>query len=274
MIAGMPSRRAAIATPRAWFPEEKATTPVSAPQRKLEQAVGRAPQLERAAGLQTFAFEPDADPATSLSISGCARQPGDPLGRFDDIVASDLSQLKLLNSIISPNRFSGDKLCQMLTERTKKSCVGDPQTYIAPRCPMGLPTARQLWLELPRWRSLELHKHHRALGLANAQSGTRGGADIAAAPGPAGHAAASARRAARRAFLRREVSGPVALCGQGQSLARPAAHPVGRRRHALRRRLDRRSAVGLRRRCPRRSCASCTRSRPKKPSPRPISSMA
>src|SRR3954468_13584076 len=44
---------------------------------------------------------------------------------------------------------------------------------------MGLPTARQLYVERTRWRSLELHKHHRALGLAAAPSGIRGGADIA-----------------------------------------------------------------------------------------------
>src|SRR5687767_15092793 len=33
---------------------------------------------------------------------------------------------------------------------------------------MGLPTARQLLVETTRWRSLELHKHHSALGLATA----------------------------------------------------------------------------------------------------------
>src|SRR3954468_13966751 len=44
---------------------------------------------------------------------------------------------------------------------------------------MGLPTARQLYVERTRWRSLELHKHHRALGLAAAPSGIRSGADIA-----------------------------------------------------------------------------------------------
>src|SRR6476469_7435214 len=44
---------------------------------------------------------------------------------------------------------------------------------------MGLPTARQLCLKLPSWRSLELHKHHRALGLAAAPTGSRGAAAIA-----------------------------------------------------------------------------------------------
>src|SRR5215213_28373 len=56
---------------------------------------------------------------------------------------------------------------------------GGPPTYIAPRCPMGLPTARQLNVERTCWRSLELHKHHRALGLAAAPNGIRSGADIA-----------------------------------------------------------------------------------------------
>src|SRR5205085_8165846 len=47
------------------------------------------------------------------------------------------------------------------------------------RCPMGLPTARQLFVERTCWRSLELHKHHRALGLAAAPIGSRGAAAIA-----------------------------------------------------------------------------------------------
>src|SRR6478735_7460494 len=55
---------------------------------------------------------------------------------------------------------------------------GVTRTYIAPRCPMGLPTARQLWMKLPCWRSLELHKHHRPLGLAT-YTGNRRAADIA-----------------------------------------------------------------------------------------------
>src|SRR5215471_136306 len=44
---------------------------------------------------------------------------------------------------------------------------------------MGLPTARQLFVERTCWRSLELHKHHRALGLAAAPTGSRGAAAIA-----------------------------------------------------------------------------------------------
>jgi len=44
---------------------------------------------------------------------------------------------------------------------------------------MGLPTARQLSLKLYRWRSLELHKPNRALGLAASPTGSRGAAAIA-----------------------------------------------------------------------------------------------
>src|SRR3954454_17991616 len=63
---------------------------------------------------------------------------------------------------------------------TKNLYSGDHQTYIRARCPMGLPTARQLLVSnIACWRSLELHKHHRALGLAAAPSGIRGGAAIA-----------------------------------------------------------------------------------------------
>lgn len=44
---------------------------------------------------------------------------------------------------------------------------------------MGLPTARQLYVETTSWRSLELHKHHRPLGLATDAAQTRRAADIA-----------------------------------------------------------------------------------------------
>src|SRR5947199_9820553 len=44
---------------------------------------------------------------------------------------------------------------------------------------MGLPTARQLYVERDCWRSLELAKHPRAPGLAPAPTGIRGGVDIA-----------------------------------------------------------------------------------------------
>src|SRR5204862_1689667 len=57
--------------------------------------------------------------------------------------------------------------------------VGTPKHISRSRCPMGLPTARQLYVETYRWRSLELHKHPRALGLASSPNGIRTGADIA-----------------------------------------------------------------------------------------------
>ena len=90
---------------------------------------------------------------------------------------------------------------------------------------MGLPTARQLSSTFAAgiWRSLELHKHHRALGLASAPSGSRGAADIAKSrPVQPVTLAASACRAARCPLLRREVPGPLALCSQGEPVAGPA----------------------------------------------------
>src|SRR3569623_862706 len=56
-------------------------------------------------------------------------------------------------------------------------CMCGP--YFRAAAPWGLPTARQLFRQLPRWRSLELHKHHRALGLAAAPTGNKLIADIA-----------------------------------------------------------------------------------------------
>src|SRR6185369_2793427 len=57
--------------------------------------------------------------------------------------------------------------------------VGTPAHISRPRCPMGLPTARQLSCRTTSWRSLELHNLHRALGLAAAPTGSRGAAAIA-----------------------------------------------------------------------------------------------
>ena len=61
--------------------------------RKLQQAVGRPPQLERAAGLQALAFEPYAsaahiafDQRRALDLTGDSRR------RFDDIFAGDHSR--------------------------------------------------------------------------------------------------------------------------------------------------------------------------------------
>ena len=82
---------------------------------------------------------------------------------------------------------------------------------------------------VPCWRSLELHKHHRALGLAPPRPAAGGLPTIAKLrPVQPVTLAASARRAARRPLLRREVPGPLALCGQGEPVARPAQDPVGR----------------------------------------------
>ena len=152
--------------------------------RELEQAVGRAAELEGAAGLQAFAFQPDADAVDFAFDQG---RPLDlsrnPLGRIDNVIARDVlaSSIKRVdNPVLSLNRCSlTTKLPQIPSRGPKKLYRGDPRTYIALRCPMGLPTARQLFVELACWRSLELHKHHRALGLAAAPTGSRGAAAIA-----------------------------------------------------------------------------------------------
>src|SRR5438552_14370324 len=62
----------------------------------------------------------------------------------------------------------------------QKIFTGDNPDHISrSRCPMGLPSARQLLCRTTPWRSLELLKHHRALGLAAAPSDSRGAAAIA-----------------------------------------------------------------------------------------------
>ena len=103
-----------------------------------------------------------------------------------------------------------------------------------PSLPQGdFQTARQPCLELTFWGSLELHIYPDAPSVARALRA-----------GSAGHPQSPARRGARCPLLRREVSGQVALCGEGESVARPAADPVGFGRDAFRRRLDRRGAAG------------------------------
>src|SRR5438067_7628966 len=72
---------------------------------------------------------------------------------------------------------------------------------------MGLPTARQLWSKLARWRSLELHKHHRALGLAPSPNGIRTGADIAKPNGFACGADLAKQRPAQPVTLLRPHAG-------------------------------------------------------------------
>jgi len=59
--------------------------------RELQQAIGRASQLERAAGLQALAFEPDSR-AFDLALNErrSFNQAGDPLRRRDDVIRTDL----------------------------------------------------------------------------------------------------------------------------------------------------------------------------------------
>ena len=58
----MPRSFAASATPWAWLPEEKATTPLRAfVFRELQQRVHRPADLERAGALQVLALEPHLD---------------------------------------------------------------------------------------------------------------------------------------------------------------------------------------------------------------------
>jgi hypothetical protein len=59
--------------------------------RELQQAIGRAPQLESAAGLQAFAFEPNSgvadrafDQRRLLDLTGDSR------GRFNDVLAGNV----------------------------------------------------------------------------------------------------------------------------------------------------------------------------------------
>src|SRR6201999_4314080 len=73
-----------------------------------------------------------------------------------------------------------DKCSGSAAPKTKKSLQpGPPHIYRAPAAPWDFQPQGSFVSKLPSWRSLELHKHHRALGLAAAPSGTRGGADIA-----------------------------------------------------------------------------------------------
>jgi len=59
--------------------------------RELQQPVGRAPQLERSAGLQAFAFEPDSRAADlTLEQRRLLNEAGDTLRGFDDILPRDL----------------------------------------------------------------------------------------------------------------------------------------------------------------------------------------
>src|SRR4029453_2610982 len=53
-------------------------------------------------------------------------------------------------------------------EGPKKLYMGDPLTYIAPPLPHGTSNRKAASCRTIRWRSLELYKHHSALGLATA----------------------------------------------------------------------------------------------------------
>src|SRR4051812_7251843 len=67
----------------------------------------------------------------------------------------------------------------MLTDIAKKSCVGGPPYIYRAPLPHGTSNRKAALSRTTSWRSLELHKHHRPLGLANSQEGARGGVDIA-----------------------------------------------------------------------------------------------
>ena len=73
MVAGMPSIFAAAATPWAWLPEEKATTPARACARvELHEPVVGAADLERAGALQRLDLE--QEPAAQSSRRAASRR--------------------------------------------------------------------------------------------------------------------------------------------------------------------------------------------------------
>src|SRR4029453_13269399 len=57
--------------------------------------------------------------------------------------------------------------------------MGVPQPYIAPPLPHGTSNRKAALSRTTSWRSLELHKHHSALGLATAPSGNASVTEIA-----------------------------------------------------------------------------------------------
>ena len=62
---------------------------------ELQQAIGCAPQLECAAGLQAFAFEPDADALDpAFDERGSLDQAGDALGGFNHVVTRDIKRFR------------------------------------------------------------------------------------------------------------------------------------------------------------------------------------
>ena len=167
MVAAMPSARAASATPWAWLPDEKATTP-RRPLRlaQLHQPVGRAAQFEAAALLQAFGLHPEPAP---LPIERQQRRFGD---RAGDAPRRSEDTVRRGPSLFHSNLWKMREIAGLYT--------GDQRPYIARRSPMGdFQTARLPCRQLLPWRSLELHSHHSALGLATAPTGTACGADLA-----------------------------------------------------------------------------------------------
>ena len=117
-----------------------------------------------------------------------------------------------------------------------------------------------------------MHKHHRALGVAPNKAVSV--LEIAKAR-PVQPVTLIRPHAARRAarFFSEKFPGRVALCREGESVPRAPRDAVGGRHHALRRRLDRRGASRRAHAARGDACASCTRSRPRRRSARPISRM-
>src|SRR3954469_18194113 len=67
----------------------------------------------------------------------------------------------------------------MLTGTAVNSLLGGPPYIYRAPLPHGTSNRKAaLWWKLTCWRSLELHKHHRSLGLAAALTGGRSPADI------------------------------------------------------------------------------------------------
>src|SRR5688572_6856254 len=154
IVAGMPSRSAAMATPWAWLPDEKATTParLSAFVNNISRLVAprslKAPPVCRHSHFSHTPAPAMCDAtrgvcSTSSSIRAAAATTA-------SRVTSDAKVQLLDIATVSPKRCHLGTDCRRTALRNPlRLYSGDPRTYIAPRCPMGLPTARQLCVELP-----------------------------------------------------------------------------------------------------------------------------
>src|SRR4030095_10771881 len=120
---------------------------------ELLQAVCRASELERATGLQAFAFQPDTMPSNlgfdqrrTLDI---ADTPHTPRRARKYIITGQLwiiaQAVRLLG--LSVNRFATGTSAELGVQ--KNFTWGTPLHISRLRCPMGLPTARQLLSKLP-----------------------------------------------------------------------------------------------------------------------------